>query len=174
MQVFPALSQTGNPHYSNRSLCFGLKRRSNRTHASIRGAYGNRGCAAREICDDEEACEICDDEGPLWRLSFSYFIPRRRQLDENIGRNDLCCHAPSVRRTCGGDGEKRFRQSCLSLSPLRSRRTVFRFPRSAPRSPPGRRPGTGRRLRRRRAAEWNRSASPGRAPEPDRGSPSPA
>ena len=33
---------------------FDLKRRSNRTHASIRGPYGNRGCAAREICDDEK------------------------------------------------------------------------------------------------------------------------
>ena len=34
---------------------FGAKRRSNRTHASIRGAQGNRACAAREICDDEAA-----------------------------------------------------------------------------------------------------------------------
>ena len=46
------------PRFPNRSLCFGLKRRSNRTQASIRGSYGNRGCAAREICDDEEAREV--------------------------------------------------------------------------------------------------------------------
>ena len=54
LRVFPAPAQTDTPRYSNRSLRFGLKRRSNRTHASIRGSYGNRGCAAREICDDDE------------------------------------------------------------------------------------------------------------------------
>ena len=48
-QCFPSLL----PRFQNRSLCFGLERRSNRTHASIRGYYGNRGCAAREICDDD-------------------------------------------------------------------------------------------------------------------------
>ena len=73
LRVTAALTQTDNPHYSNRSLCFGLKRRSNRTHASIRGAYGNRGCAAREICDDEEACEVHSDDGPLpWILPGVY------------------------------------------------------------------------------------------------------
>ena len=41
------------PRFPSRSLCFGLERRSNRTQASIRGSYGNRGCAAREICDDD-------------------------------------------------------------------------------------------------------------------------
>ena len=51
--------------------CFGAKRRSNRTHASIRRPYGNRGCAAREIRDDE---------GFLWRLSFSDFFPRRKEI----------------------------------------------------------------------------------------------
>ncbi len=30
--------------------------------ASIRGSYGNRGCAAREICDDGETCEVHSGE----------------------------------------------------------------------------------------------------------------
>ena len=50
------------PRFPNRSLCFDLKRRSNRTQASIRGSYGNRGCAAREICDDGETCEVHSGE----------------------------------------------------------------------------------------------------------------
>ena len=29
---------------------------------------------------ENEACEICDDEGSLWRLSFSDFFPRRKEI----------------------------------------------------------------------------------------------
>ena len=38
---------------SGRSECFGPKRRSDRTPASWRGSYINRGSAAREVRDDE-------------------------------------------------------------------------------------------------------------------------
>ncbi len=41
-------------HPSDRSGCFDWKKRSDRTPASMRGPYGNRGCAAREISDDED------------------------------------------------------------------------------------------------------------------------
>ncbi len=58
----------------------GSKGRSNRTHASIRGPYGNRGCAAREICDAE---------GFLRRFFFSVFLcaaQKERRPPEAIRR----------------------------------------------------------------------------------------
>ena len=42
----------------NRSGCFDWKRRSDRTPASMRGSFANRGC---------EACEVSDDEDPSFR-----------------------------------------------------------------------------------------------------------
>ena len=36
--------------------------------ASIRGSYGNRGCAAREICGDEEACGVLSTRPPAARF----------------------------------------------------------------------------------------------------------
>ena len=61
----PSGDERQKPRSSRQSGGFDGKRRSNRTHASIRGHYGNRGCAAREIRDDE---------GPLWRFFFSGFL----------------------------------------------------------------------------------------------------
>ena len=57
---------------------------------------------------------------------------------------------------------------------LRSGRTSVRSPRSGLPPPPGKCPGTGPGPRRHRAEGRNRSAFPGRAPGPDRDSPSPA
>ena len=45
-------------HPSDRSGCFDWKKRSDRTPASIRGSFANRGC---------EACEVGDDEDPSFR-----------------------------------------------------------------------------------------------------------
>ena len=91
LRVNAALTQTDKPRYSNRSLCFGLKRRSNRTQASIRGSYGNRGCAAREICDDEEACEAHSDEASGGPIS----LTREKPGKERGG-------APPLHPRCGG------------------------------------------------------------------------
>ena len=68
LRVIAALTQTAvtkpvrsvsYPRFSNRSVRFDLKRRSDRTHASIRGPYGNRGCAAREVRDDDDCGSGC-------------------------------------------------------------------------------------------------------------------
>ena len=49
-----------NPRRSNRSLCFGLKRRSNRAFASFRQrAQPGAGSAARKICGDAATALLC-------------------------------------------------------------------------------------------------------------------
>jgi len=40
-------------------------------HASIRGYYANRGCAAHEICDVAEVCKVRGDDEAAVFLVFS-------------------------------------------------------------------------------------------------------
>ena len=117
----PAVVVTDNPRCSNQSLCFGLKRRSDRTHASIRGLYGNRGCAAPEICDDGKPVRSIPTMPPAVRFLSSGERNRRKKaakgtfvvanlagivfpVSERAGKTRKCSIAPPLHPEALGFG----------------------------------------------------------------------
>ena len=91
------------PRSSRQSGGFDGKR-SNRALARFPGSFAYR---------ENDACEICDDEGFLWRLSFPDEKKPgcRRRSNENTCKND-----PRYRRPARG----RARRSGISSAPRRS------------------------------------------------------
>ena len=139
----PAVVVTDNPRCSNQSLCFGLKRRSDRTHASIRGPYGNRGCAAPEICDDGKPVRSIPTMPPAVRFLSSGERNRRKKA----AKGDLRRRKSRRHRFPGKRKSRENSQvlDCSSSSPRSSRlrgdhEQDRRFP---PLDPPSEGRGTG-------------------------------
>ena len=101
----PSGDERQKPRSSRQSGGFDGKRMSNRTHASIRGHYGNRGCAAREFRDDE---------GPLWRFFFSGFFLAGKKKS---GRRRLTCETSAETIYDSTPGRGRARRCGSSLAP---------------------------------------------------------
>ena len=99
LAVRSPLEDSGETSSSNRSGCFGLRRKGNEAIRSFHGAYGNRGNGASAVCSDA-----------VPRRAFAYF---RRAA--KAGRPQAKCPRPALVPASAGNRPKLFRIRRWSL-----------------------------------------------------------